>query len=89
MALIDGRLIHKEAYPVNAIDTTGCGDIFHAGLRMASFKGGMPKNPSIWEHGRRPESASRWAAAAASRLFRIYKKDDLTNCHGPLNHRHE
>lgn len=27
-----GKLIRKPAYPVEAIDTTGCGDIFHAGF---------------------------------------------------------
>ena len=32
VALIDGRFICKEAYPVKAVDTTGCGDVFHAGL---------------------------------------------------------
>jgi sulfofructose kinase len=32
VALVDGRFIRKAAYPANAIDTTGCGDVFHAGL---------------------------------------------------------
>jgi ribokinase len=32
IALTEGRFIEKEAYPADAIDTTGCGDIFHAGL---------------------------------------------------------
>ena len=32
VALVDGRFIEKEAYPAKAIDTTGCGDVFHAGL---------------------------------------------------------
>jgi len=26
------KIIKKPAYPVNAIDTTGCGDLFHAGF---------------------------------------------------------
>jgi len=32
IALTDGRFIRKDAYPVPAIDTTGCGDVFHAGV---------------------------------------------------------
>ena len=32
VALIDGRFIAKEAYPAKVVDTTGCGDVFHAGL---------------------------------------------------------
>ena len=32
IALADGRWIQKDAYRVKAIDTTGCGDAFHAGL---------------------------------------------------------
>lgn len=32
IALIDGHIIQKEAYPAKVIDTTGCGDVFHAGV---------------------------------------------------------
>jgi sulfofructose kinase len=32
VALYDGRIIERPAYPVKAVDTTGCGDIFHAGF---------------------------------------------------------
>ncbi len=32
IALDQGRIIEGPAYPVNAVDTTGCGDIFHAGF---------------------------------------------------------
>lgn len=39
MALIDGHFIYREAYPVEAIDTTGCGDIFHAGLTYGIVHG--------------------------------------------------
>lgn len=39
VALIDGRIIRKEAYPVCAIDTTGCGDVFHAGVTFGIVRG--------------------------------------------------
>jgi len=39
LALTDGRWIEKGAYPVKAIDTTGCGDIFHAGLTYGIVHG--------------------------------------------------
>jgi len=39
VALIDGRFIRKEAYPIQAIDTTGCGDIFHAGVTYGIVRG--------------------------------------------------
>jgi sulfofructose kinase len=32
MAIFDGKIVRKSAYPVDAIDTTGCGDVFHAGF---------------------------------------------------------
>ncbi len=32
IAFVDGRFIEKKAYPVKAVDTTGCGDVFHAGV---------------------------------------------------------
>ena len=32
IALDRGRIIEQPAYPVEAIDTTGCGDVFHAGF---------------------------------------------------------
>jgi len=39
IALVDGRLIRKEAYPAEAVDTTGCGDVFHAGLTYGIVRG--------------------------------------------------
>ena len=39
VALIDGRFIRKEAYPAKAVDTTGCGDVFHAGLTYGIVRG--------------------------------------------------
>jgi ribokinase len=32
VALAEGRWIERPAYPVEAVDTTGCGDVFHAGF---------------------------------------------------------
>lgn len=32
MALVDGKIIHVEGFQVKAVDTTGAGDIFHAGF---------------------------------------------------------
>lgn len=39
IALTDGKFIRKEAYLVEAIDTTGCGDVFHAGLTYGLVRG--------------------------------------------------
>jgi len=39
IALVDGRVIKKLAYPAKAIDTTGCGDIFHAGITYGMVRG--------------------------------------------------
>ncbi|MGV8074853.1 MAG: carbohydrate kinase family protein [Syntrophobacteraceae bacterium] len=32
IALAEGRIIERPAYQVQAVDTTGCGDVFHAGF---------------------------------------------------------
>ena len=39
MALIDGTVIEKPAYQVDAVDTTGCGDVFHAGFIYGVVQG--------------------------------------------------
>lgn len=39
VATYDGRTIEKPAYPVTAVDTTGCGDIFHAGFIYGLLSG--------------------------------------------------
>jgi sulfofructose kinase len=52
--------LERPAHPANAVDTTGCGDIFHAGL-VEGFLSGRP-----WE---RSFDFAAWAAArAAERL---------------------
>lgn len=39
VALAGGRVIERPAYNVEAIDTTGCGDIFHAGVTYGVVRG--------------------------------------------------
>jgi ribokinase len=39
LALDRGRLIRRPAYPVAAVDTTGCGDVFHAGVIFGLLQG--------------------------------------------------
>lgn len=38
-ALDRGNLIERPAYLVDAVDTTGCGDVFHAGLALGIVRG--------------------------------------------------
>ena len=57
VALDRGRIIKRPAYPVEAVDTTGCGDIFHAG-----FIYGLLAN---WNVEKSLDFAA-WAAAMAS-----------------------
>jgi len=39
MAIVDGRIIKKPAYRAKTIDTTGCGDVFHAGVTYGIVHG--------------------------------------------------
>ena len=39
VALTDGRIIERPAYQVEAVDTTGCGDLFHAGFTYGVVQG--------------------------------------------------
>jgi sugar/nucleoside kinase (ribokinase family) len=32
VALVEGRILHVNGFPVKAVDTTGAGDVFHAGF---------------------------------------------------------
>jgi ribokinase len=44
IAMVNGRIIKKPAYPAEAIDTTGCGDVFHAGVIYGIVKGWAAEN---------------------------------------------
>ena len=57
IALVDGRLIRKSAYPVKTIDTTGCGDVFHAGVAYGILQG--------WD-AEKCLDLGAWAAASVS-----------------------
>lgn len=57
VALIDGHFIRKEAFPVKAVDTTGCGDVFHAGLTYGIVRG--------WS-AEKSLDLGAWAAAGVS-----------------------
>ena len=49
-----GTVLHHPAFHVEAVDTTGCGDVFH-GVYAAALAGGMV-----------PQECIRWATAAAA-----------------------
>lgn len=57
VALTEGKFIEKQAYPVIAIDTTGCGDVFHAGFIYGLLNG--------WD-AEKSLDLGAWAAARAS-----------------------
>ena len=60
VASFEDTLIERPAYPVDAVDTTGCGDLFHAGIVEGVLEGWT------WE---RTFDFAAWAAAqAATRL---------------------
>jgi ribokinase len=56
-ASIDGRIIERPAVQVHAVDTTGCGDVFHAGVTYGVVRG--------WDVERSLDFGA-WAAAMAS-----------------------
>ncbi|MFH1982900.1 MAG: PfkB family carbohydrate kinase [Pseudomonadota bacterium] len=60
VALCGDRFITGPAYPVAAVDTTGCGDIFHAGVIYGLLK--------KWPYDRALDFAAWAAAMAATRL---------------------
>ena len=60
VALSGSRLIQGPAYPVAALDTTGCGDIFHAGVIYGLLK--------AWPYAQALDFAAWAAAMAATKL---------------------
>jgi ribokinase len=74
VALVDGRIIERPAYQVEAIDTTGCGDIFHAGFTYGVVQG--------WDVERSLDFGA-WAAAMVSRKLGgragIPTRDEILN----------
>jgi len=57
VALAGDRIIERPAYQVDAVDTTGCGDVFHAGFTYGLIKG--------WQVDKCLDFAA-WAAAKVS-----------------------
>ncbi len=57
VALYEGRVIQGPARQVEVLDTTGCGDVFHAGITYGLVRG--------WDPGKSLDLAN-WAAAAVS-----------------------
>lgn len=57
IALVDGRWIEKPAYKAKTIDSTGCGDVFHAGVAFGILQG--------WE-AEKCLDLGAWAAASVS-----------------------
>jgi sulfofructose kinase len=57
VALAGGRIIERPAYQVEPVDTTGCGDVFHAGFTYGLLKG--------WQMDKCLDFAA-WAAAEVS-----------------------
>lgn len=57
VASFDGKTIERPAYDAGVVDTTGCGDVFHAGVTYGVVRG--------WDVERSLDFAA-WAAARAS-----------------------
>ena len=58
VAWIEGRVIQRPAYPVEDVDTTGCGDVFHAGFIYGLIQGWQPEQSLDF---------AAWSAAMVSR----------------------
>ena len=58
VALAHGRVIKRPAYQVEAVDTTGCGDLFHAGFSYGVVQG--------WDVEKSLDLGA-WSAAMVSR----------------------
>jgi len=60
VAMTGGAVIKRSAYEVEAVDTTGCGDVFHAGFIYGLLAG--------WEDEKSLDFAA-WAAAGVARML--------------------
>ena len=60
VAIVDGRELRGRAHHVVAVDTTGCGDVFHAGYVHGLLMG--------WSPDRRFRFSAWAAAEVATRL---------------------
>jgi len=60
IAIDGGRMIERPAYPVEAVDTTGCGDVFHAGFVYGLLQG--------WDAERCLDFGAWAASRAATKL---------------------
>lgn len=60
VAAVQGNIIRGQAYPVETVDTTGCGDIFHAG-----YIHGLLQN---WDFKKCLDYGA-WAAAQSARFL--------------------
>lgn len=60
VASFSGTVIERPAHPTDAVDTTGCGDLFHAGLVEGMLRG--------WDWARAFDFAAWAAARCASAL---------------------
>lgn len=60
IVLYEGRFIRKAAFTVEVVDTTGCGDVFHAALTYSILKG--------WNIEKTLDFAGWAAAMTATRL---------------------
>lgn len=58
VAWVEGKIIRRPAHPVAAVDTTGCGDVFHAGFIYGLIQG--------WDTEQCLDFAA-WSAAMVSR----------------------
>ena len=60
IASFEERLVEGRAWPVSVVDTTGCGDVFHAGVVEGLL--------ADWPHERTLDFASWAAAQCATRM---------------------
>jgi sulfofructose kinase len=58
VAMAGGKIFERTAYPVETVDTTGCGDVFHAGVICGLLQG--------WD-AEKSLDLGAWAAAQVSR----------------------